>query len=59
MAKQVALLPAFTLTAQLFFAGFFGALGLIMALPLAVVAKTWIEELVFKDILDKWKQTSS
>jgi len=59
MAKQVSLLPAFTLTAQLFFAGFFGALGLVMALPLAVVAKTWIEELVFKDILDKWKETSS
>ncbi|MDB9373223.1 AI-2E family transporter [Nodularia sphaerocarpa] len=59
MAKQVSLLPAFTLTAQLFFASFFGALGLVMALPLAVVAKTWIEELVFKDILDKWKQTSS
>lgn len=59
MAKQVALLPAFTLTAQIFFASFFGALGLVMALPLAVVAKTWIEELVFKDILDKWKETSS
>ncbi len=59
MAKQVSLLPAFTLTAQLFFASFFGALGLVMALPLAVVAKTWIEELVFKDVLDKWKQTSS
>ncbi|CEJ44280.1 AI-2E family transporter [Umezakia ovalisporum] len=58
MAAQVALLPAFTLTAQIFFAGFFGALGLVMALPLAVVAKTWIEELVFKDILDKWKETS-
>lgn len=59
MAKQVALLPAFTLTAQIFFASFFGALGLVMALPLAVVAKTWIEELVFKDILDRWKQVSS
>jgi predicted PurR-regulated permease PerM len=59
MAKQVALLPAFTLTAQIFFATFFGALGLVMALPLAVVAKTWIEELVFKDLLDKWKYTSS
>jgi predicted PurR-regulated permease PerM len=58
MAKQVALLPAFTLTAQIFFASFFGALGLVMALPLAVVAKTWIEELVFKDILDKWNKTS-
>lgn len=58
MAKQVALLPAFTLTAQIFFASFFGALGLLMALPLAVVAKTWIEELVFKDVLDKWQKTS-
>lgn len=58
MAKQVALLPAFTITAQIFFASFFGALGLLMALPLAVVAKTWIEELVFKDILDKWQKTS-
>lgn len=58
MAKQVSLLPAFTLTAQIFFASFFGALGLVMALPLAVVAKTWIEELVFKDILDRWKQTN-
>ena len=58
MAKQVALLPAFTLTAQIFFASYFCALGLLMALPLAVVAKTWIEELVFKDILDKWQKTS-
>ncbi|MEA5581370.1 AI-2E family transporter [Nodularia harveyana UHCC-0300] len=58
MAKQVSLLPAFTLTAQIFFATFFGALGLVMALPLTVVAKTWIEELVFKDVLDKWKQTN-
>lgn len=59
MAKQVSLLPAFTLVAQIFFASFFGALGLVMALPLAVVAKTWIEELVFKDVLDRWKQQSS
>jgi predicted PurR-regulated permease PerM len=59
MAKQVSLLPAFTLVAQIFFASFFGALGLVMALPLAVVAKTWIEELVFKDVLDRWKQPSS
>jgi predicted PurR-regulated permease PerM len=55
MAKQVALLPAVTLTAQIFFATFFGALGLLMALPLAVVVKTWIEESLFKDVLDKWQ----
>ncbi|NES85997.1 MAG: AI-2E family transporter [Moorea sp. SIO2B7] len=54
MAKRVSLLPAVTLTAQLFFAKTFGILGLLLALPLAVVTKTWIDELLFKDILDKW-----
>lgn len=58
MAHQVALLPAVTLTAQIVFASFFGALGLVMALPLTVVAKTWIEELAFKDVLDKWHHPS-
>lgn len=56
MAKQVALLPAVTLTSQVFFTTFFGALGLLMAIPLAVVIKTWIEEVVFKDVLDRWKK---
>ncbi len=55
MAKQVSLLPAITLMAQIFFAQMFGLLGLLLALPLAVVAKTWIEELLFKDILDRWE----
>ncbi|NEP41704.1 MAG: AI-2E family transporter [Okeania sp. SIO2H7] len=55
MARQVSLLPAVTLGAQIFFTTFFGPLGLILALPLTVVAKTWIEESLFKDILDKWK----
>lgn len=54
MAKQVSLLPVITLTAQIFFATTFGVLGLILALPLTVIAKTWIEEALFKDILDKW-----
>jgi predicted PurR-regulated permease PerM len=54
MAKQVSLLPAVTLMAQIFFASTFGILGLLLALPLTVVAKTWIEELLFKDILDQW-----
>ncbi|MGB5901134.1 MAG: AI-2E family transporter, partial [Geitlerinemataceae cyanobacterium] len=58
MAKQVSLLPALTLTAQIFFTGAFGVLGLLLALPLAVVAKTWIEEALFKDVLDKWGHDS-
>lgn len=56
MAKQVSLLPALTLISQLFFASFFGFLGLLLALPLTVIAKTWIQEALIKDILDKWKQ---
>ncbi|MBD2344219.1 AI-2E family transporter [Anabaena subtropica] len=59
MAKQVALLPAVTLTAQIVFVTLFGALGLLLALPLAVVAKTWIQEVLFKDILDEWQPSLS
>lgn len=55
MAKQVNLLPAVTLTAQIFFARSFGLLGLILALPLTVVTKTWLEEVLFVDILDRWR----
>ena len=55
MRQQVSLLPAATLVAQIFFATFFGLLGLILALPLAVVTKTWLEEAWIKDILDRAK----
>lgn len=56
MARQVSLLPAITLTAQIFFTKTFGIMGLLLALPLTVVAKTWIEEAIFKDILDNWNR---
>ncbi len=55
MAHQVSLLPAFTLIAQIFFATVFGFLGLLLALPLTVVTKTWIQELLIKDVLNNWK----
>ncbi|MBW4661636.1 MAG: AI-2E family transporter [Drouetiella hepatica Uher 2000/2452] len=55
MANQVSLLPAMTLAAQLMFASLFGFMGLLLALPLAVVAKTLIQEVLIKDILDNWK----
>jgi predicted PurR-regulated permease PerM len=56
MAKQVALLPAVTLISQLIFASMFGALGLLMAIPLTVVAKTWIEEVLLTDVMDHWER---
>lgn len=59
MANQVSLLPAMTLAAQLIFARFFGFLGLLLALPLAVIAKTFIQEILIKDILDQWRGSNS
>ncbi|BAZ80456.1 AI-2E family transporter [Sphaerospermopsis kisseleviana CS-549] len=55
MAHQVSLLPAVTLISQLFFVTFFGFLGLFLALPLTVVAKIWVQEVLVKDVLDEWK----
>ena len=54
MKQQVSLLPAITLLAQATFAVFFGFIGLFLALPLAVVAQVWIEEVLIKDILSSW-----
>ena len=55
MKKQVSLLPAVTLLAQVAFAVFFGILGLFLALPITVVAQVWLKEVVVKDILDLWQ----
>lgn len=55
MAQQVALLPAVTLMAQVFFATFFGFLGLVLALPLTVVGQVWVREVLIKDVLDQWQ----
>jgi predicted PurR-regulated permease PerM len=54
MAQQVSLLPALTLLSQLFFATFFGFLGLLLSLPLTVVGQIWFKEVIIKDVLDKW-----
>lgn len=54
MAQQVSLLPAVTLLSQVFFATFFGFLGLLLALPLTVVGQVWLQEVVIKDVLDPW-----
>lgn len=54
MAHQVSLLPAVILISQLFFFTFFGFLGLFLAIPLTVVAKIWLQEVLIKDVLDKW-----
>lgn len=55
MKRQVSLLPAITLLSQVAFAVFFGILGLFLALPITVVAKVWLKEVIVKDILDRWQ----
>lgn len=58
MAQQVSLLPAITLLAQVFFATFFGSLGLLLALPLTVVGQVWLKEVIIIDILDRWHSST-
>ena len=59
MAQRVSLLPAITLVSQLFFATFFGFLGLFLSLPLTVVGQIWFKEVIIKDVLDNWNHSSS
>jgi len=54
MAQQVNLKPAVTLLAQVFFATIFGFWGLLLALPLIVVAQIWIRRIIVEDVLDQW-----
>lgn len=55
MKQQVNLLPATTLALLTAFGTFFGFLGLLMGLPVLVIAQTWLEEAIIHDILDRWK----
>jgi predicted PurR-regulated permease PerM len=56
MQHQVKLLPGLTLTAQFVFTVVFGPLGLLLALPLAVVIQVLIREVIIHDLLDPWKK---
>ncbi|MDP8964567.1 MAG: AI-2E family transporter [Cyanobacteriota bacterium] len=54
MKQQVELLPAVTLLAVVIFGSLFGFLGVFLAVPLVIVSKIWIYELLIKDILNNW-----
>ncbi|MGB1415921.1 MAG: AI-2E family transporter [Synechococcus sp.] len=56
MHHQVKLLPGLTLAAQFLFTVIFGPLGLLLALPMAVVLQVLIREIVIHDLLDPWKK---
>ncbi|MCY4235367.1 MAG: AI-2E family transporter [Cyanobacteria bacterium MAG CAR2_bin_4] len=54
MHKQVKLLPGLTLLSQFVFAVLLGPLGLLMALPLVVVAQVLAREMLIHDVMDRW-----
>ncbi len=53
MHKQVKLLPGLTITAQFIFTILFGPIGLLLAIPMAVVIQVCVKEVIIKDILEK------
>ena len=53
MHKQVKLLPGLTITAQFIFTILFGPLGLLLAIPMAVVIQVIVKELIIHDLLEK------
>jgi predicted PurR-regulated permease PerM len=59
MGQQIALLPAITLLAQITFTSFFGVLGLFLAIPLVIIVRILLHEILIKDVLDQWKLNSA
>lgn len=55
MGQQISLLPAITLIAQIVFASFFGFLGLFLAIPLVIIVRVLLREILIKDVLDEWQ----
>ena len=53
MHKQVKLLPGLTITAQFIFTILFGPIGLLLAIPMAVVIQVFVKEVIINDILEK------
>jgi predicted PurR-regulated permease PerM len=54
MKQQVSLLPAVTLLSVVIFGTFFGFLGVFLSVPLVIVSKIWLKEVLIKDILNTW-----
>ena len=59
MQKQVKLLPGLTITAQFIFTILFGPLGLLLAIPMAVVIQVFVKEIIIHDILERNYLTSN
>jgi predicted PurR-regulated permease PerM len=58
MRQQVSLLPVATLLSVVIFGSFFGFLGVFLSVPLVIVSKIWVNEVLIKDILNNWHHPS-
>lgn len=54
MRRQVSLLPAVTLLSVVIFGAFFGFLGVFLSVPLVIVFKIWLHEVLIEDVLNNW-----
>ena len=54
MRRQVSLLPAVTLLSVIVFGTFFGFLGVFLSVPLVIVFKIWLHEVLIEDVLNNW-----
>lgn len=58
MKHEASLLPLFTVLAVVVFSLLFGFLGLFLAIPLLIVLQIWLKEMLVKDILNPWQDST-
>ena len=59
MNKQVDLLSNYTLALKTVFRFLLIFLGLFLGLPILIVIQIWVQEVLIKDILDRWQTAPS
>ena len=59
MNKQVDLLSNYTLALKTVFRFLLNFLGLFLGLPILIVIQIWVQEVLIKDILDRWQTAPS
>jgi predicted PurR-regulated permease PerM len=57
MGKPQPILRGVLLLAQVFFVSVFGLFGLWLAVPLTLVGQVLVQEILIKDILDRWQSS--
>ena len=59
MNKQIDLLSNYTLALKTVFRFLLNFLGLFLGLPILIVIQIWVQEVLIKDILDRWPTAPS